>query len=145
MIACNESEWTNFGDTFKNAYSLFGMDTMLCPDSSYNIAVRGHEALTRYDTLELRVKRCVGVGCASGAVIDNYLNTEVNTVDYIRTRFLLVDTVVRGQSSTPVITSLRRNINLDFAPQSGIRVNVYLGKFSFTTDTSIFPWTMASE
>ena len=52
----------------------------------------------------------------------------------------MVDTVIKGGSSTPVSKSLRRNINFDFTPNSGFRGTVYVAKYTVNTDNSYWPW-----
>lgn len=42
LTACDQTFWNNLGDNFKNAYTIFGMDTMLCPNSSLEYSVQGH-------------------------------------------------------------------------------------------------------
>ena len=69
------------------------------------------------------------------------MQTQISATDFVMTRILILDTIIRGDQDTPVTLTLKRNIITGFTFNMGLRGRIYFAKYMITTDESILPWT----
>jgi hypothetical protein len=58
LLPCNLETWSSFGTNFKQQFTVFGMDKMLCVANGSSVSMQGYAGSSNYQYLTLRIKTC---------------------------------------------------------------------------------------